>query len=67
MGHGAKIITSYLWSRTCATMGECLQKWKKLGLKVCVFLESIGQQRKNICMNGESIVQEKKSINVEIK
>lgn len=52
MGHVAKIITSYLWSRTCTTMGERLQKWKKIGLKVCISLESIGQQQqKNICMN----------------
>jgi len=52
MGHVAKIITSYLWSRTCTTMGERLQKWKNLGLKVCISLKTIGQQRKNICMNG---------------
>jgi hypothetical protein len=56
--HVAK-ITTYLWSRTFTTTCECLQKWKNLGLKVCIFLESIDQQRKNICMNGSLLFKRK--------
>lgn len=59
MGHVAKFRTSYLWSRTCTTMGERLQKWKNLELKVCISLKSIGQQKKSICMNGSLLFKRK--------